>query len=59
LDHLALNADSPDQLADWEHRFTEFGVTHDPTQQTPYGHVLNLNEPDGIALEIYAAGNSA
>ena len=59
LDHLALNVDSPDQLADWERRFTEFGVTHDPTQQTPYGHVLNFKDPDGIALEIYAAGNSA
>jgi len=59
LDHLALNVDSPDQLADWERRFTALGVTHDPTQQTPYGHVLNFKDPDGIALEIYAAVNSA
>ncbi len=55
LDHLALNAESPHQLREWERRFVELGVSHDPTQQTPYGHVLNFKDPDGIALEIYAA----
>ena len=54
FDHLALTVGSPDQLADWERRFSDLGVSYDPTQQTPYGHVLNFKDPDGIALEIYA-----
>lgn len=55
LDHLALGVESPDQLATWERRFVDLGVTHDAPQKTPYGHVLNFKDPDGIALEIYAA----
>jgi catechol-2,3-dioxygenase len=54
LDHLALAVDSPEELDSWEHRLTDLGVTHDAVEHTPYGHVLNLKDPDGIALEIFA-----
>jgi catechol 2,3-dioxygenase-like lactoylglutathione lyase family enzyme len=59
LDHLALQVASPAELSEWEQRFTELGVTFDPSQQTPYGHVLNFKDPDGIALELYAAPEDA
>ena len=55
LDHLALSVESPDQLEEWQRRFAELDIAHDPPQETPYGHVLNFKDPDGIALEIYAA----
>ncbi len=55
LDHLALKRRVARPAEEWERRFVELGVSHDPTQQTPYGHVLNFKDPDGIALEIYAA----
>jgi hypothetical protein len=46
------------ELSDWEDRFSELDVPFDPTQTTPYGHVLNFKDPDGIALEVYAAPES-
>jgi glyoxylase I family protein len=58
LDHLAFQADSVAELSDWEYRFSELDVPFDPTQTTPYGHVLNFKDPDGIALEVYAAPES-
>jgi catechol 2,3-dioxygenase-like lactoylglutathione lyase family enzyme len=55
LDHLALQVSSADELAEWERRFAELGVTYTPTQHEAYGHVLNFKDPDDIALEVYAA----
>ena len=55
LDHLAFDGGTADNLRKWEQRFEEFGLSYTPTQETPYGHVLNFKDPDGIALEIYAA----
>jgi glyoxylase I family protein len=55
MDHLAFQAPSRHALTEWESRFTDLGVEFDETQDTPHGHVLNFKDPDGIALEIYAA----
>ena len=55
LDHLSLDVGSADELSDWERRFVDLGVTYTPTQHMPYGHVLNFKDPDGIALELFAA----
>jgi catechol 2,3-dioxygenase-like lactoylglutathione lyase family enzyme len=55
LDHLSLDVGSADQLSDWERRFVDLGVSYTPTQHMPYGHVLNFKDPDGIALELFAA----
>jgi glyoxylase I family protein len=55
LDHLSLDVGSADQLSDWERRFVDLGVSYTPTQDMPYGHVLNFKDPDGIALELFAA----
>jgi catechol-2,3-dioxygenase len=59
LDHLAFAATSRDELPDWERRFAELDVTFVPTQNEPYGHVLNFKDPDGIALEIFAPPDDA
>jgi glyoxylase I family protein len=55
LDHLSLDVGSADQLSHWERRFVDLGVSFTPTQDMPYGHVLNFKDPDGIALELFAA----
>ena len=52
LDHLAIEVGSADELPEWERRFAEQQVTYDRAQQTPFGHVLNFKDPDGIALEF-------
>lgn len=54
LDHLSFAVGSADELAEWERRFTDLGVTYSSTQHVPYGHVLNFKDPDGIALELFA-----
>jgi glyoxylase I family protein len=55
LDHVSLDVGSADELSDWERRFVDLGVNYTPTQHMPYGHVLNFKDPDGIALELFAA----
>ena len=59
LDHLSFDAGTADDLSNWEKRFDELGVTYAPTQQAPYGYILNFKDPDGIALELYAAPTGA
>ncbi len=58
LDHLAFAAGSSAKVSGWEQRFVELDVPHDPTQVTGYGHVVNFEDPDGMALEIFAAPGS-
>ncbi len=53
LDHLALAAESRDELVAWEERFRRFGVQHSPIQDEDLGSHLNFRDPDGIALELY------
>jgi catechol 2,3-dioxygenase-like lactoylglutathione lyase family enzyme len=53
LDHLAFTVPA-DELPGWDQRLTDLGVVHDAPQDTPFGTVLNLKDPDGIALELAA-----
>jgi glyoxylase I family protein len=55
LDHLAFAVSSPDQLPEWEQRFAEQGVAYSTTQEGPFGWALNFKDPDGVALEVFAA----
>jgi glyoxylase I family protein len=55
LDHLALAVPSRHELSEWEQRFAEQGVTYATAQEGPFGWALNLTEPDGVALELFAA----
>jgi catechol 2,3-dioxygenase-like lactoylglutathione lyase family enzyme len=54
MDHLAYDGGTADGVREWEQRLEQLGVAYTPTQETPYGWVLNFKDPDGIALEIYA-----
>jgi glyoxylase I family protein len=55
LDHLAFAVPSPDELPQWEQRFADQGVTYSPAQEGPFGWALNFKDPDGVALEVFAA----
>ena len=53
LDHFALEVPERADLDDWVTRLDELGVPHSGVVEAPYAHVVNLRDPDGIALELY------
>ena len=55
LDHVAFAVPSPDELPEWEQRFADQGVTYSAAQDGPFGLVLSFKDPDGVALELFAA----
>ena len=55
LDHLAFDGGTAENLREWEQRFEQLELSYTPTQETPFGLVLNFKDPDGIALEIFVA----
>jgi catechol 2,3-dioxygenase-like lactoylglutathione lyase family enzyme len=55
LDHLAFAVPSSDELRDWERRFAAQDVTYSATEDGPFGFALSFEDPDGIALELFAA----
>jgi catechol 2,3-dioxygenase-like lactoylglutathione lyase family enzyme len=54
LDHLGLVAADRAELEAWAHRLREYGVGCSEITDETLGHHLNLRDPDGIALELYA-----
>jgi glyoxylase I family protein len=57
LDHVAFKVGSTADLAEWEERLAEFGVSYLPTapSRTFEGSlVIVFRDPDGIQLEIWA-----
>lgn len=55
LDHLSFAVAGRDGLVEWEERLREKGVTFSPINDTYYGSVLVLRDPDGIQLELFVA----
>jgi catechol 2,3-dioxygenase-like lactoylglutathione lyase family enzyme len=53
LDHLAFAVASRDELAEWEARLAEHGVSYSAIQDTFYGSVLVFRDPDNIQLELF------
>jgi catechol 2,3-dioxygenase-like lactoylglutathione lyase family enzyme len=53
LDHLAFSVGSMEELGAWSHRLDERGVTHSEPIETPFGGMLNFEDPDGIALSLF------
>lgn len=53
LDHLAFSVASSEELAAWPSRFDEWGVTYTGPSETPFGGMLNFEDPDGIALALF------
>ena len=54
LDHVAFAVGDREELARWEQRLAELGVTYSACVDAPHGHVLSFKDPDGIALELFA-----
>ncbi|HUR24209.1 MAG TPA: VOC family protein [Acidimicrobiales bacterium] len=53
LDHLAFSVASAEELAAWPVRLDEWGVSYSGPSETPFGGMLNFEDPDGIALALF------
>ncbi len=53
LDHLALTAATRADLDGWVERLAELGVDHDGPHEVPPGAIVNLKDPDGVALALF------
>ena len=54
LDHISF-AVTKEEIAAWEKRFGDMGVTYTPIREMEFGSHLNFRDPDNIALEFFAA----
>lgn len=57
LDHVAFKVSSRSELAEWEARLSEYGVTYTPVKHSRTlegSSVIVFRDPDGIQLEIWA-----
>jgi len=53
LDHFAFAVSSRDELADWEERLRDAGVSFTPAVETPIGTLVVFRDPDNIQLEFW------
>jgi glyoxylase I family protein len=54
LDHVAFGCADRGELAKWEARLNELGITNGGIVDAHYGSGLSFRDPDGIALEFFA-----
>jgi len=54
LDHLSLAVDGEDALRSWVRRLDELGTPHSPIRDAGYARFVTLEDPDGIAWELWA-----
>jgi catechol-2,3-dioxygenase len=54
LDHLAFACADRAELAAWESRLNELGITNGGIVDASYGSGLSFRDPDNIALEFFA-----
>jgi glyoxylase I family protein len=62
LDHLALSVSDLAELEQWAAHLHSNAVTFSPIEESEFGHHLNIQAPDGIAVELFvlsAAGLAA
>ena len=52
LDHFAFSVETRDELDRWAARLDELGIDHSEPIEVPPGAILNLKDPDGIALAL-------
>jgi catechol 2,3-dioxygenase-like lactoylglutathione lyase family enzyme len=55
LDHVGFGCANRAELETWMARLGELGVQHGGIVDAPYGSGLSFRDPDGIALEFFAA----
>lgn len=53
LDHLAFTIGTRADLEVWAERLTDRGVEHSGVIEIPPGAIVNLKDPDGIALALF------
>jgi glyoxylase I family protein len=53
LDHAAFAVATADELDAWTDHLTASGVAHSGPVEIPPGRILNLTDPDGIALALF------
>ena len=53
LDHLAFTVETRTDLDRWALRLDRQGVEHSGVLEIPVGAILNLRDPDGIALALF------
>jgi catechol-2,3-dioxygenase len=55
LDHVAFGVGQRADLEKWARRLDELDVAHGGVVDAHYGSGLSFRDPDGIALELFAA----
>lgn len=55
LDHVGFAVDTVAELREWAAHLEHLGVEHSGLVEAGYGTVLSFKDPDGIALEFFAA----
>jgi glyoxylase I family protein len=58
LDHLAFHCGSRADLITWAAQLDRLGYAHGDIVDAPYGSGLSFRDPDGNALEFFAAPNT-
>ena len=53
LDHVAFSVETRTELDAWADRLSGAGVDHSGVIDVPPGAILNLRDPDGIALALF------
>lgn len=54
LDHIAFAVTSVEALEAWAHWLDEQGVEHSEIKDIGFGHMIELRDPDGTQLELFA-----
>jgi glyoxylase I family protein len=55
LDHVAFTCTDRAELDSWQNRLDELGIKHGGIVDAHYGSGLSFKDPDGVALEFFAA----
>lgn len=55
LDHVGFACESRAALTEWAAHLDNLGVEHGGVQDAAYGSALSFRDPDGNALEFFAA----
>lgn len=52
LDHIAFTVSDLDALTAWADHLTAIGIAHEGIKPNPFGHSIDLFDPDGNNIEL-------
>jgi glyoxylase I family protein len=58
LDHVAIGCADAGSIAAWAERLRAQGIDHSGPESSAFGIHLNLRDPDGIAIELFAPASA-